>query len=92
MTDTEFPILDATRPSHEEFGRAILDVFDPVEAYITEADSWVAMPLRLVHNQAAGFHLECGPYEFDRADIEVLRRAIAAYDAATKPGFGAGDD
>lgn len=41
------------------------------------------MPLRLVHDQAAGWHLEVGPYSLDQADIEKLRAAIAGYDAAT---------
>lgn len=78
-----FPLMDATRnTANAEFGRVIFNLFGHVEPYIEEADGWVSMPLRLVHDQAAGWHLECGPYDFDRADIERLRQAIAAYDRA----------
>ncbi|MCV7381653.1 hypothetical protein BST11_22795 [Mycobacterium alsense] len=81
----DFPVLDA--PRHEEknaLGRAIVDCFGFVEAYVGELDSWVSMPVRLVYDQAAGWHLECGPYDFDRCDIECLRAAIASYDNATR--------
>jgi hypothetical protein len=82
----DFPLLDAPRPNgNNTFGRTILDTYGFVEAYVEETDTWLSMPLRLVHDQAAGWHLECGPYDFDRADIECLRQAIAGYDAATKP-------
>jgi hypothetical protein len=40
------------------------------------------MPLRLVHDQANGWDLEVGPYTLGRNDIQKLREAIAAYDAA----------
>jgi hypothetical protein len=79
----DFPVLDA--PRHQEsndLGRAIIDTFGFVEPYIGETDSWVSMPLRLVHDQAAGWHLELGPYNLDAADILSLRQAIAAYDQA----------
>ena len=79
----DFPVLDAPRPPHEEFGRMIMDTFGFVEPRIEETDSWVSMPLRLVHDQIASWHLECGPYDFDRCDIEALRAAIAGYDSAT---------
>lgn len=81
---SDFPTLDADR-SHpdREYSRTVIDVFRPVEPYITEMDSWVAMPLRLAHSQANGFYLEVGPYDMDAADIAVLRKAVAAYDAAT---------
>lgn len=82
---TDFPVLDAPRAPHSGFGRAIIDVFGDLEPYIGETDSWVAMPLRLVHDQAAGFHLELGPYDLDAADINRLRKVIAAYDQATGP-------
>lgn len=82
--NSDFPILDADR-SHpdREYSRVIIDVLPPVEAYITEMDSWVAMPVRLAYSQSNGIYLEVGPYDLDRADIEVMRRAVAAYDAAT---------
>ena len=66
----------------KQVGRHICDVFAPLEPRIPETDDWVAMPLRLAYSQAAGWYLEVGPYDLDRADIEVLRAAITAYDAA----------
>lgn len=77
---SDFPVLDA--PRGHEFGRGIFDYFGEVEPYITETDSWIAMPVRLVHDQLAGWHLEVGPYALDRNDIQRLREAIAAFDLA----------
>ena len=83
MTISEFPILDADRSTDTaEVGRHICDEFPPIEPRIPETDYWVSMPVRLVYDQAAGWHLEVGPYDFSRADIDRLRSAIAAYDAA----------
>lgn len=83
-THSDFPVMDADRATATtEYGRTVFDVFRPVEAHIAELDDWVAMPLRLVHDQAAGWQIELGPYNLDAADIGTLRRAIAAYDAAT---------
>ena len=83
MTISEFPILDADRSTDTAgFGRHVCDVFPPIEPRIPETDEWVAMPLRLAYSQAAGWYLEVGPYDFSRADIDRLRNAIAAYDAA----------
>jgi hypothetical protein len=80
----DFPVLDAQRHTEtNEFGRVIVDTFGFVEPYIRGVDSWVSIPLRLAHDQAADWHLELGPYDLDRADIECLRAAIAAYDQAT---------
>lgn len=78
-----FPVMDAPRHAEKnELGRAIMDTFGFVEPYIGETDSWVSMPLRLVHDQAADWHIELGPYDLDAADIAALRQAIAAYDQA----------
>ncbi|WP_368834358.1 hypothetical protein [Mycobacterium intracellulare] len=80
----DFPVLDAARHhGNNEFGRAIVETFGFVEPYIGETDGWASMPLRLVHDQAAGWHLELGPYDLDAADILALRQAIAAYDQVT---------
>jgi hypothetical protein len=65
-------------------GRFIVDVVGPIEPHIEETDSWVTMPLRLVHDQAGGLHLEIGPYDLGAADIRRLREAINTYDAATR--------
>lgn len=75
-----FDILDTTRT--DQCNRAVLDHLGYVEPHIEETDGWCSMPVRLVFDQAAGLHLEVGPYDLDAADIDVMRRAIAAYDAA----------
>lgn len=83
MTDHRFPTLDAPRThANLEFGRVVFDHLGFIEPYIEETDSWITMPMRLVHDQAAGIHLEVGPYSVDSRDIERLRAAIAAYDLA----------
>ena len=83
---TEFAVADADRPIGTAlYGRVVFDVFGYVECYVERHDDWTALPVRLVTDQAAGWHLELGPYNLDRADIEVLRRAIAAYDLAVTP-------
>lgn len=77
----DFPVLDAPRPhGNAEFNRCIGDTFGFIEPFIEEIDAWVAMPLRLVYDQAAGWHLELGPYDLADSDIQSLRQAIAAYD------------
>lgn len=84
MTDTRFPVLDAPRTeANHSLGRVILDYHGELEPYIEEIDSWISMPVRLVHDQAAGIHLEIGPYSLDRRDIERLHAALTAYDQAT---------
>lgn len=84
MTTADFPILDAPRTTaNDELGRQVLDSLGNLEPYIEETDCWIALPLRLVHDQANDLHLEAGPYSLARADIELLRLAIATYDRAT---------
>lgn len=81
---SDFPILDGFRPPREDgTHRVIIDVLGMAEPYLDEADGWVALPVRLVHSPLGGFGIELGPYTLDPADIDVLRRAVAAYDAAT---------
>jgi hypothetical protein len=78
-----FPLMDSTREiSNAEYHRDIQDNLGYVEPYLSEVDNWCSMPVRVSHNTAAGWHIELGPYDLDRADIELLRRAIAAYDRA----------
>jgi hypothetical protein len=82
---TEFPILDAPRYwANCEHHRVILDFHGYFEAYVDEMDSWVAMPVRLVHTTTGGFALEVGPYTLDAADIRVMQAAIASYCLATE--------
>jgi hypothetical protein len=80
----DFPILDVPR-DHDDVGRAIIDVFGHLDPYLSWNDGYCSIPVRLVHDQAAGFHLECGPCAFTRQDIDKLRAAIAAYDDAVGP-------
>lgn len=78
-----FAVMDSTREiSNAEYHRDIRDNLGYVEPYLSEVDSWCSMPVRVSHNTAAGWHIELGPYDLDRSDIELLRRAIAAYDKA----------
>jgi hypothetical protein len=80
---TRFPIVDVRRTyANENLQRSILDCFGPIEPYSPESDSWVVMPVRLVHHAAGGFRLEIGQYDFGHKEIDTLRKAIAAYDQA----------
>lgn len=83
MNTPDFPLLDAHRAEgNTELSRVIMDAFGNIEPYIDELDYWCSMPVRLVHNIAAGWHLEVGPYGLAHSDIQRLRQAIAAYDQA----------
>jgi hypothetical protein len=86
MTTTRsvFPRIDAPRPvANTEHRRVILDYVGDVEPFIEADDSCSSMPVRVVHDQAAGFHIEVGPYSLFGRDIGVLRDALASYDQAT---------
>ncbi|WP_406813979.1 hypothetical protein [Mycobacterium sp. M23085] len=92
MSNFDFPVLDAPRlHANNEFGRFVIETLGAVDAYLEETDYWTSIPVRLVHDQASGMHIECGPYGLARDDIEVLRAAIAAYDLATRPLGQPGD-
>ncbi|MEH3141176.1 MAG: hypothetical protein PGN37_13545 [Mycobacterium kyogaense] len=79
----DFELIDAPRPiGNSEFQRVVADHFGYVEPYLEELDKWCALPVRLVHNSGAGWHLELGCYDLDAADIHTLRAAIRAYDDA----------
>ena len=83
MTEKNFPLLDAPRTtSDSRFNRIIIDSFGSVEPYVEETDSWISMPVRLIHDDAGGFQLEVGPYSFSRADVDRLHWAIAGFEAA----------
>ena len=72
-----FPVLDAPREfADTELGRVVIEEFNAIEPYIEETDSWAAMPLRVVHDQGNGFHIEIGPYSLGNSDIRRLVRAI----------------
>ncbi|PVB44307.1 Uncharacterised protein [Mycobacteroides abscessus subsp. abscessus] len=78
-----FQVLDHPRTyANVEYNRVVMDFFGYLEPYEDETDGWRSMPLRLAHNTATGWCIECGPYTFDAADIKRLREAIAAYEGA----------
>jgi len=78
-----FDLLDGPRViATNEFFRVIGDHFGYVDASIDETETSISMPTRLVHNAIVGWHLEVGPYDIHTDGIEILRQAIAAYDAA----------
>ncbi|OBJ43110.1 hypothetical protein A5621_00860 [Mycobacterium colombiense] len=80
---SDFPVLDAPRLYADNMlDRRIAGDFGCVEPYMAELDTWIAMPLRLVHDGGAGWNLELGPYSLNAADMHKLREAIAAYDQA----------
>lgn len=81
---TDFAVVDAPRPvANTEFARTIFDHFGFLEGYVEKHDDWSALPIRLVHDLASGWHLELGPYSLDHGDVLLLRAAILAYDEAT---------
>ena len=81
-----FEAVDHPRiDENNQYHRVVVDWFGYVEPFNPAADSWLSMPVRLVHSEVAGWHLEVGNLDFSRADIRLLRAAIAAYDAATRP-------
>lgn len=78
-----YPPLDAPRTvANAELARVVVDSFGCIDAYIDEIDHYCSMHVRLAHDQAAGWHLELGPYDLDAAAIGRIRGAIAAYDRA----------
>jgi hypothetical protein len=51
---SDFPVLDTPRLyATNQLGRVIFDSFGDIEPYIEEADYFIAMPVRLVHDQGA---------------------------------------
>lgn len=79
----DFPLLDADyTAATTDLNRTVLNTLDPIEPAIDETDTYCTIPIRLVHDTAAGLHLELGPYTIDHTDIERLRNAIHAYDLA----------
>jgi hypothetical protein len=76
---TDLPVLDAPRLyANNSLGRVVGEDVGVIEPYLDETDSWVAKPLRVVHDQ--GHRLAPGgrAVSLNAADIERLREAIAA--------------
>jgi hypothetical protein len=72
-----WPLLDADRDDEDAYlGRTVLHELPAIEPYLPITDSWVAMPVRIAHNVAAGTVIELGPYTLGRSDIQKLRHAF----------------
>jgi hypothetical protein len=83
MKAADFPVLD--RPHDDQTpGRVVCDEYGSLEPYLDEIDYWCSMPVRLVVTCGVGLHVEIGPYSVDPEDIELLRKAIAGYDACRR--------
>jgi len=86
---TDFALLDATyEAANSELGRDVVAELGVIEPRIDETDTWCRVPMRLVYDQAAGLHIELGPYSLDPGDIDRLREAIRRYDIAIAGGPG----
>ncbi|BBZ25417.1 hypothetical protein [Mycolicibacter hiberniae] len=80
MTTSQYPALDDSRHgANAELDRLALEELGLIEPHIDELDSYCSMPIRVTAN-AAGMHLELGPYDLDASDVARLRAAINAYD------------
>lgn len=64
------PTLDSFRTAaNRELGRVEIDYLGDIEPAIDEIDSFVVMPVRLVHNAGMGLGLELGPYDLCYSDM-----------------------
>ncbi|CAA0136115.1 Uncharacterised protein [Mycolicibacterium vanbaalenii] len=80
MTTSRYPALDDSRSfATAELDRMVLEEHEAIEPHVDELDSYCSMPIRLTHD-AAGLHMELGPYDLDARDVARLRAAINAYD------------
>jgi len=69
-----FNLHDSRRDLSEN--REVIAEYGIPEPYVPDEDSWARVPLRLTHNQAAGFVLELGIYDFSDADFDALEHAV----------------
>lgn len=79
---TIFPILDTAGELRDQQSSITHHRLGYIEPYLTESDYWVAMPMRLTHNEEAGWALEIGPYALDRQDVHNLHEAMTIYQRA----------
>jgi hypothetical protein len=76
-----FPVVDADRSeSDREDGRQIIEEFGEIQSYFPARDWWGRVPVRLTVNQSAGFIIEVGTMDLAKAEIDVLKQAIAAWE------------
>ena len=85
---TNFPLDAPYVVANAELGRDIIAELGVIEPHIDETDEFVTLPMRLVFHQAAGIHIEIGPYSLSELDIEQLREAIRQYDITRCGGTG----
>ncbi|WP_286211753.1 hypothetical protein [Mycolicibacterium mageritense] len=81
--EPRFEVVDSARTyATEELDRSVMDAFGHMEPLDYRDGLWKSFPLRLTHDSGGGWQIECGPFNFDSADVERIRQAIAAYDDA----------
>jgi hypothetical protein len=80
----DFMILDTVRTDENCPGHRVITEHGSIEPFLDELDTWVSMPLRLVHTAGNGLCLEVGPYTLDPKDIARMRSTIASFDLATR--------
>ncbi|MEZ0355502.1 hypothetical protein [Mycobacterium sp. SA01] len=75
--------LDGIRTAaDDELGRHVIaDDLGSIEVHVDEIDHLCSMPLRIAHNDAAGFVLEVGPFDLGGREVDRLREAIRQFDA-----------
>ncbi|ORL35004.1 hypothetical protein [Prescottella equi] len=80
MTEPRFPLLDYDREAaSDDHQRVVIHDCGAIELFVDEMDGWVTLPLRIAHNQAAGYVLEFGPYTFSDSDLPALVKAVQQY-------------
>lgn len=72
-----FPLHDTDRATTSETTtRNVIQELGIPEPYTPENDSYARVPIRASHNQAAGYVLEIGPYDFSGHDFLALEHAV----------------
>ena len=71
-----FPVIDYERPD-----TTVIDDFGVIEVQHSPTDEFHALPVRLALGND-GFEIHLGEYNFSPSQIDVLRRAVVAYDRA----------
>jgi hypothetical protein len=75
------PIVDDPRvESNTSMGREVIEEFPAIWPHRDVTDDSVRLPIRLSHVAGVGFSMEIGPYDLDRADVEILKAFIASWD------------
>lgn len=75
----DWPVTDAERDVLGGIERHVVDELGALHVFDHQDEDYHRVPVRTVINDGVA-RIEIGPYDLDRKDISVLRRAIAAYD------------